>query len=155
MRVAFESLPGSARVYYYPSSRKLYPEEVPTLKEKAESFCDSLSGTEIAYRLEHDRFLIFFVSDKAPLSIEQNDQLVQFVLELEKEYGVTLLDKVNVCFKQGKFVQRKEIKEFKQLLKKRSVSPKTVVFDPMINTKSEFLSNWEVPLSESWLSHLV
>ncbi len=109
----------------------------------------------MSYRLVYDRFVLFFVPDASPLTLEENDRLVEFVQSLESEYQVSLLDKVNVCFKQGEFVQRKEIPDFKKLLKSRSVSAKTIVLDPMINTKSEFESNWEVPLSESWLSHLL
>ena len=124
---------------------------MPGLVAKVEAFCQGLEGRKIGYRLAYDRFLVFFVSDVTPLSIEQNEELVEFVLELEKEYEVSLLDKVNVCFKQGEYVQRKEIKDFKKLIKSRSVSRKTLVLDPMITTKDEFLSNWEVPLSESWI----
>ena len=155
MLVPVDALPETSRVYYYPSSRKFYPDEISGLKTKIEAFCQELKGSKIAYELAYDRFLIFFVSDVTPLSREKNDELVEFVLGLEKEYEVSLLDKVNVCFKQGEFVQRKEIKEFKKLIKNRSVSRRTVVLDPMINTKAEYLSNWEVPLSESWLSHLL
>lgn len=155
MLVQFDSLPGTSRVYYYPSSRKFYPDEIPALSSKIEAFCQGLADVQIAYRLVYDRFVLFFVSENTPLSIEQNDELVEFVLDLEKEFGVNLLDKVNACFKQGEFVQRKEIREFKKLIKSRSVSGRTLILDPMINTKSEFLTNWEVPLSESWLSHLL
>ena len=155
MLVQFDSLPETSRVYYYPSSRKFYPDEIPVLTSKVEAFCQGLADAQISYRLVYDRFVLFFVSENTPLSIEQNDQLVEFVLDLEKEFGINLLDKVNVCFKQGEFVQRKEIKDFKKLIKSRSVSGRTLILDPMINTKAEFLTNWEVPLSESWLSHLL
>lgn len=155
MLVSFDSLPGTSRVYYYPSSRKFYPDEITGLKSKVEAFCQGLTGVKMSYKLVYDRFLLFFVSDVTPLSIELNDKLVGFVLELEKEFEINLLDKVNVCFKQGEFVQRKEIQEFKKLIKNRSVSRRALILDPMINTKAEFLSNWEVPLSESWLAHLL
>lgn len=155
MLVPFNSLPAESRVYYYPSTRKLYPNEVPLMTKKVEDFCEDMVDTHIGFQLVYDRFLLFFVSDKTPLSIDQNDALVEFVLDLEKEFELSLLDKVNVCFKQGQFVQRKEVNEFKKLIKSRSVSGKTLVFDPMILTKSDFLTNWEVPLSESWLSHLL
>jgi len=155
MLVPFDSLTGTSRVYYYPSSRKFYPDELPGIVSKVEAFCQDLAGCKIGYKLPYDRFIIFFVSEVTPLSIELNDKLVEFVLNLEQEYDISLLDKVNVCFKQGQFVQRKEVQEFKKLIKKRSVSAKTIVLDPMINTKDEFLSNWEVPLSESWLAHLL
>ena len=154
MLVEFDSLPGSSKVYYYPSSRKFYPNELPKLKASIEAFCEGQEA-QISYRLVYDRFVLFFVPDTTPLTLEDNDRLVEFVQSLESEYQVSLLDKVNVCFKQGEFVQRKEIPDFKKLLKSRSVSAKTIVLDPMINTKSEFESNWEVPLSESWLCHLL
>jgi hypothetical protein len=154
MRVDFERLGEEARVYYYPSSRKFYPDELPDLQRRISEFCEDLEGVEIGFQILYDRFLVFFVSDTTPLSIEQNDRLVEFVLSLEARYELSLLDKVNVCFKQGAFVQRKEINEFKKMIKSRSVSPKTIVFDPMINTKSEFLTSWELPASESWLGHL-
>ena len=154
MRVEFDMLGEEARVYYYPSSRKFYPEEIPELNDQVAEFCEQLEGVEIGYRILYDRFLVFFVSENPPLSIAQNDELVEFVLSLEKKYDLSLLDKVNVCFKQGEYVQRKEINEFKKLIKSRSVSPRTIVFDPMINTKSEFLEYWELPASESWIGHL-
>ena len=107
MLVQFDSLPESSRVYYYPSSRKFYPDEIPVLTSKIEAFCQGLGDIQIAYRFTYDRFVIFFVSENTPLSIEHNDELVEFVLDLEKEFEVNLLDKVNACFKQGEFVQRK------------------------------------------------
>lgn len=155
MLVPFDSLPGTSRVYYYPSSRKFYTDELPGVISKVEAFCQGLAGSKIGYKMMYDRFIIFFVSDVTPLSIELNDKLVEFVLNLEQDYEINLLDKVNVCFKQGEFVQRKEIQEFKKLIKNRSVSRRTLVLDPMMNSKDEFLSNWEVPLSESWLAHLL
>jgi hypothetical protein len=155
MLAEFESLSEEARVYYYPASRKFYPDEAGPLRLQVEDFCQRLEGVKISCQFRYDRFVIFFVSEDTPLSLEQNDQLVEFILSLEKKYELSLLDKVNVCFKQGKFVQRKEMTEFRKMIKNRSVSPKTVVFDPMINTKSEFLTNWEVPLSQSWLGYLL
>lgn len=155
MLVEFDPLSGASRVYYYPSSRKFYPNEIAGLTSKVEAFCQGLDNAKIGFKLVYDRFIVFFVSESTPLSIEQNDKMVEFVLNLEKEYAIDLLDKVNVCFKQGEFVQRKEIPDFKKLIKSRSVSGKTIVFDPMVNTKAEFLSCWEAPLSESWLAHLL
>lgn len=154
MLIEFDALPADSRVYYFPCSRKFYPEEIPELKKKIEDFCKELDDVEIGYQIAYDRFVIFFVSDSTPLSIGQNDRLVGFVLNLEQQLQVSLLDKINVCFKQGEFVQRKEMQDFKKLIKNKSVSSRTVVFDPMINTKSEFLSNWEVPATQSWLGHL-
>ena len=71
-------------------------------------------------------------------------------LNLQQEYEVELLDKMNVCFKQGKYVQYKELKDFKKLLKDKALTGKSIVFDNLVTTKEEFENFWEVPISESW-----
>jgi len=87
------------------------------------------------------------------LDLDNQNLLVDFILGLEKTFEISLLDKVNVCFKQGPYVQLKETPDFKLLIKNKGVSKKTIVFDNMINTKLEYEESWESPAGESWLSH--
>ena len=57
---------------------------------------------------------------------------------------------MNVCFKQGEYVQYKELKEFKQLVKNKAVTAKNIVFDNLITNKHDFQNYWEIPIEESW-----
>jgi hypothetical protein len=75
---------------------------------------------------------------------------VSFILELQNKYNIELLDKMNVCFKQGEFVQYKELKDFKKLLKNKAVTSKTIIFDNLITTKHDFDNFWEVTIEDSW-----
>ena len=81
--------------------------------------------------------------------------MVSFILELQSDYEVTLLDKMNVCFKQGEFVQYKELKELKTLLKNKAVTEKTIVFDNLITNKFDFENYWEIPMEESWYNRFL
>lgn len=153
MRVPYETLSDQARVFIYPGARKFFPDELPQLKQKIDDFYDSVGDTKMYIDLKYDRFLIFFVSDETPLDLDGQNQLVAFVQDLEKIFGLVLMDKVNVCFKQGQYVQMKEIPDFKKLIRNRGVSKKTLVFDHMINSKYEYESFWEVPAGKSWLAH--
>lgn len=153
MQVASKDLTSEAKVMIYPGSRKFFPNEMPVLREQLDSFCSNLNGIDICCEIEYDRFLIFMISEATPLDLDMQNLLVEFVLSLEKKFEISLLDKVNVCFKQGQYVQLKEIPAFKLLIKNKGVSKKTVVFDNMINTKFEYDESWEVPAGESWLSH--
>lgn len=83
------------------------------------------------------------------------DAIVTFILELQSDYEVTLLDKMNVCFKQGEFVQYKELKEFKTLLKNKAVTEKTIVFDNLITNKFDFENYWEISMEESWYNRFL
>ena len=153
MLVPYEELTSEAKVLIYPGSRKLFPVELPEIEQELRKFCQELDGVDLCFKLEYDRFIVFIISEETPLSLDQHNLLVGFVQELEKRFDLVLLDKVNVCFKQGQYVQMKEIPDFKGLIKNKGVSKKTIVFDHMINTKYEFEDSWEIPAGESWLSH--
>lgn len=153
MIIDYKNLPETSKIYIYPASRKLYAKEVPIFIEKVNIFLDNILTNDLFFELKYDRFLIILVSDRTPLSSDQNEDLISLILDLEKEFNIGLMDKVNVCFKQGEFVQLKEIPDFKKLIKNKGVSKKTVVFDNLINTKSEYESCWEVPANISWISH--
>lgn len=155
MIVEYSLLPSNAKVWVYPSSRKFYATEIDGIHEKIKTFLDSWRADQpsfqVSYKLLYNRFIVLFADDtKCPLQNTDIDSSVQLILQLQQEYNVELLDKMNVCFKQGQYVQYKELKDFKKLLKNRAVTGKSIVFDNLITTKEEFENYWEVPISESW-----
>jgi hypothetical protein len=158
MLTNFESIPENSKVWIYPASRKLYPQEIPEIKSKLEVFLKNWAQNNQSipstYKLVYDRFIVVFTSPEVVLETTTIDQLVGFILQLQKEYELELLDKMNVCFKQGAHVQYKDLKSFKQLVKNRSVNRNTIVFDNRVATKIEFDNFWEIPASESWYDNL-
>jgi len=154
MLVNYTSLSNEAKVFLYPSSRKFYANELEELHLKIETFLTNKIELNIAYKIAYNRFLVFFIDEQTAVSTQIIDNLVSFILQLEQDYEVTLLDKVNVCFKQGEFVQYQDMKRFRELIKKKSISKKTIVFDNFIQTKYDFENNFEVLVVDSWLSHL-
>ncbi|MCF6224037.1 MAG: ABC transporter ATPase [Flavobacteriaceae bacterium] len=153
MIVKNNTLSDISKIFIYPSNRKFYTNEFPILFKKIEFFLDNFDGIDSFFEIKYQRFIIIIVSDETPLSLDQNDKLIIFILSLEAEFKVSLIDKVNVCFKQGEYVQLKEIPKFKKLIKNKGVSKKTIVFDNLINTKSDYENYWEMPAGTSWISH--
>ena len=160
MFVDYENIVDLAKVWIYPSNRKFYTDEIEGLNEKMQSFIDRWKlddeNFKASYQFLYNRFLVFLADDKkSPLTNTEINEQVTFILQLQQEYNVELLDKMNVCFKQGDYVQYKELKEFKKLLKNKSVSQKTIVFDNLVQTKEELENYWEVPITESWYSRFL
>lgn len=159
MFTAFKDLSSQAKVWVYPSSRKFYPQEIEGLQQKLEEFINTWKledeGFLASFSLLYNRFVVFAVEETSEIVNADIDKKVAFVLQLQQEYDIELLDKMNVCFKQGEHVQYKELKEFKKLLKNKSVSAKTVVFDNLIQTKEELENYWEVPITESWYNRFL
>ncbi|MCF2873798.1 MULTISPECIES: ABC transporter ATPase [unclassified Tenacibaculum] len=158
MLVDFNTLSEEAKVWIYPSSRKFYPQEIEGLKGKLKTFSEEWKSEEdfkVSFELRYNRFIIFSVEDNIQLSNAEIDKQVAFVLQLQQEYDIELLDKMNVCFKQGEYTQYKELKDFKKLIKNKSVTGKTIVFDNLVQTKHELDNYWEVPITESWYSRFL
>ncbi len=159
MLVSHESLSDNAKIWVYPSSRKFYPQELDELKDHIENFLTSWKTEDTtfncSYQLMYQRFIIFFVGENSTLSQDDNNQLVSLILKLQELYNIELLDRMNVCFKQGEFIQYKDIKSFKKMIKEKSVSTKTVVFDNLIQTKYDLTHYWELPITESWYNRFL
>ena len=156
MTVAFSDLPETSKIWIFPSSRKFYETEVPELLTEIESFLEGWIALNCGFELRYDRFIIIGVdTSKESLAMKHHDDLTLFIQKLEAEYEVTLLDRINVCYKQGKFVQYKDLIDFKKMLKSGSVSKKTIVFDTMITEKQYLEYDWEIPITESWLNRFL
>ena len=160
MIVEYNKIPKWCKLWIFPSSRKFYSQEIPGLKESIEEFLNNWNNNgqslNCAYKFTYDRFIIITVDNsEISLSLKAHDELAAFIQELEKRFKVILLDKINVCYKQGDFVQYKDLIEFKKMMKSKGVSTKTIVFNNMITTKDELESDWEINIMDSWLGRFL
>jgi hypothetical protein len=156
MQVDYQNLSDQAKVFVYPSSRKFYPQEITELQQEIKLFLEqNFTDIPFHFKIIHNRILVFFFDTEEPLPIELQDKLASFILKLQEKYNITLLDKINICFKQGEYVQYQDMKKFRTLLKNKSISKNTIIFNNLIANKYDFENHFEVPLLDSWLSHLV
>lgn len=155
MLTNYQNLSKEAKAYIYPSSRKFYPNELEELENKLKVFLKKWTPFSTSFKIPYNRFIVIFLEENAWITTELLDSLANFIFQLETAYNITLLDKINVCFKQGEYIQYQEMKRFRELIKKKSISKKNIIFNNFIQNKYEFENNWEIPISESWLSHLI
>jgi|TARA_B100000767_G_scaffold64107_1_gene60290 hypothetical protein len=160
MLVNFEDLPEESKVWIYPSNRKFYPNEISEIEAKLKDFVENWKQKDdnfkASYRFLYNRFLIIVADDEnVTLTNTDIDLSVSFILELQKMYNVELLDRMNICFKQGDYIQYKELKDFKKLLKNRAVTGKTIIFDNLITSKTDLENHWEVPIEDSWYNRFL
>ncbi|MCH2489088.1 MAG: ABC transporter ATPase [Flavobacteriales bacterium] len=156
----FNSLPDDARIWIYQANRKLSEEEVEKISTKTNDFLEKWTAhganLEAGFEIKHDRFIVIGLNQtNASASGCSIDASVHFIQQLEKEFDVDLMDKMNVTFYNGKYIAHKSLSDFRKMAKARSVSPNTVVFNNLVNTKAEYLDNWEVPAKESWHSRFL
>ena len=160
MLVNFDTLPENSRIWIYQSNRSFSEVELNEISSKLNVFlhtwvahgADLKAGFEIKYK----RFIVIALDqDKQSATGCSIDASVQFIQELERVYSVDLMDKMNVSYKQGEYVAYKTLTDFKKMAKNKAVSKNTIVFNNLVNSKSEYQEFWEVPVSESWHSRFV
>ena len=155
MIVDFDVINEESRIWIYQSNRTLSSIEINEIESKIKYFLSSWTahGNDLqsSFIIKYSRFIVITLNESFNIATGCSiDSSVRFIQELEIEYDISLLDKMNVSYRHGEFIAYKPLIEFKKMIKNRSISKKTIVFNNLINSKSEFLNNWEVPIEESW-----
>jgi hypothetical protein len=160
MLVEFTTLPEESRVWIYQANRSFTDEEITEIKSKLDEFIENWtahgSNLQSGYEIKYKRFIIIALNQDLNKATGCSiDSSVHFIQQLEKDYNVDLMDKMNVSYKQGEFIAYKTLLDFKKMAKEKAVSKNTIVFNNLVNNITEFNENWEVPASESWHSRFL
>ena len=155
MFIPFDTLSDDARIWVYPASRPFSAQELPVISEKMETFLTQWTAhgasLKAGFMIPYKRFIVFGLDETEQTATGCSiDASVHFIQSLEQEYDLVLLDKMNVSFKQGAYITHKSLLDFKTLVKKKSITENTIVFNNLVINKAEFTSQWEVPAHESW-----
>ena len=157
MYIPFEELPEDAKIWIYQSNRKLTDDEVESITSKCQDFIENWAahGTSLAasFVIKYNRFIIFAVNQEVQQATGCSiDASVHFIQQLEQQFAIELLDKMNVTYRSGEHIAHKSLLDFKKMAKEKAVSEHTIVFNNLVNTKGEWEEFWEVPANESWHS---
>ena len=160
MLVDFNTLPEESRVWIYQANRSFSEQELEEIQSKLNVFIENWtahgSDLQSGYLIKYKRFIVISLNKNLNKATGCSiDASVHFIQQLEKEYNVDLMDKMNVSYKQGDFVAYKTLIDFKKMAKDKAVSKNTIVFNNLVTSIAEFNENWEVPASESWHNRFV
>jgi len=162
MLVDFKTLPDHARIWIYPSNRPFSEVEQQTLKGSLSNFLSHWTShnqsLEASFDLPYNRFIVIGINQQTTQASGCSiDASVRFIQELEKQFDVILLDKMNVTFKQGNYLSYKPLNEFVKMskAKSKSISKETIVFNNLVDTVGDYKKFWEIPARESWHSRFI
>ena len=155
-RVAFDELPGDARVWIFSAARKLTEPERMRLLAEVDAFIEQWGAHAVPLiggrNLVYDQFLFIAVDQRAAgpsgCSI---DALVRRMKELQQELAVELVNHAPVLFRQGEAISRVPRDAFARLAEAGAVGPDTTVFNNTLTSLGDVRAGrWEVPASDSW-----
>ena len=102
----FSEMPPHSRVWIYQSGRELTSTEVSEIKLSADEFVDQWSShgklMDACVEVFHNLFVVVCVDEhSAPASGCGIDKSVRFIQDTEKKYGLSLLVRTNIAFRNG------------------------------------------------------
>lgn len=155
MLVNFTQLPDSAKIWVYQSSRTFTAIEIEELNDSVSSFLDDWTAhgqdLQVGFLLPYNQFIVFGVNqDLHAASGCSIDASVRFIKSLESFHNLTLLDNSLVLYKQAESIQKMTLSEFKKASSEGNFTGETIVFNNLVKTKGEFVSNWETTAQNSW-----
>jgi len=155
-RVPFRDLPDDARLWIFPVSRALSPDEEEGVLARVDDFLDEWDAHDRPLRAGRDwregHFLLVAVDEStAPPSGCSIDSLVRILKDEGAALGASFLDHGPVWYRKEGEVCRAERSRFRALAAEGSVGAETRVFDNTVTRLGSVREGeWEKPAARSW-----
>jgi len=154
------SLPPNSRVWVYQANRIFTSIELTELDEILSGFNASWQahGTNLNSAIEvfYDQFIVFFVDQQAQeatgCSIDKSMGVVKLI---QQKLSVDLLNRLNLTYRIGADISTIRMEDFQTKAKSGEISNSTIVFNNLVETKADFLTNWETTAGNSWHNNLL
>ncbi|HEY0668689.1 MAG TPA: ABC transporter ATPase [Sphingobacteriaceae bacterium] len=145
----------NSRIWIYQSDRALSAEEQVQIQEILKDFTSQwlAHGNQLAAgsEIRNDRFIILSVDEQlAGASGCSIDQSVKLMQEIEQRFGISLFDRFNIAYRVGNEIRTADRAEFEDLIRTGVVTPDTIVYNNLVQTRKQLETNWKVPFKESW-----
>ena len=155
-RLGLDTLPDSARVWIYQSSRALTGEEAIKLEMLSNQFVSGWNahGKKLSAGFEflHNHFLVLSVDETVHgASGCSIDSSVDLIRHLNTTFNVDFLDRKNVAVLENETVKLIPLTSLKAEVESGRFTGASMVFNNLVPSLGDFRNNWLSPASETWL----
>lgn len=155
MKKAFNELPNTSKVWVYQAKEPLTSQLKADIIAIGTDFMNSWEshGSSIPSSIDifHNQFVLITADDCGDgLCGRAKDAQVRLMQQLEMQLKVVLTDRMLTAYKEEDKVISLNFNDFKSLAKNKEITENTIVFNNLIETKEDFITNWETPAKNSW-----
>ena len=145
----------NSRVWVYQADRELSAAETEQVQQQLDSFATGWTAhnnqLKAKAEVRYNRFLILIVDEsQAGASGCSIDKSVNFMKQVEQQFGINLFDRFNLAYRSGSDILSVPRDKFEELLKSGTITTNTIVFNNLAKDLTELQNNWEVPFKDSW-----
>lgn len=157
MFVPFEELLPTARIWIYQFDREINSRERETIKNEILKFCEQWQAhgapLKTSFQIEYNHFLILAVDeDVASASGCSIDGSIRVLKEIGSQLSLDFFNRTLVGFLINDKVVVHPISKLKGLFNAGTLNNRVRTFNNLVGSKVEFVQNWKIPVSQSWLA---
>ena len=160
MVVTFDKISDESRIWIFQSNRLIPDLDIEPLKKQIDNFLSSWTshGNQlmVASKIKYNLFIIIALDQSCSTASGCSiDKLVSFIKNIENNYQISLLDRLDISFRDKNKISVLRLDAFKRKILEKKINNDTIVFNNLINLKSDLADNWEIPLNRSWHQNLI
>jgi len=147
----------NSRVWVYQSNRLFTISEALHLEEQIENFTKEWNSHGSPVKAFANLFFghfIIIMADEMDVKVGgcSTDSLFRFIKNIEEDYNVNLLDRQMLAFIIKEKIQLFPLSDVNYGIENDLITADTLYFNNTILTKKELLTNWIIPVKDSWLA---
>jgi hypothetical protein len=147
----------NSRVWVYQSNRAFTITEALRLEELLENFTKEWNSHGSAVKGYANLFFgqfIIIMADETHVKIGgcSTDSSLRFIKNIQQDYNVQLLDRQMLAFIVKEKIHLLPLSQVNYSIENDFITPETLYFNNTILTKKELLTNWIIPVKDSWLA---
>jgi hypothetical protein len=146
----------SKRIWIYLCDKKIVGDLFNSIANECTLFINEWnahgSKLDSSFKILYEHFLVFEVNEELHQASGCSiDKQLQLVKKLEKDFNISLLNRLLVAYRLNNEIIVQTAGEVKQAVKNNLLSPDTITFDISITDSELFETEFEKPISISWL----
>jgi hypothetical protein len=146
-----------SKVWIYQASRVFSISEALDVEEMLNEFVSQWKshGTPVkgAGYLLFGQFMVLMADETATgVSGCSTDSSVRLVKEVEQRFGINMFDRTTLAFVIKDNIQLLPLSQLQYALDNQFITPDTLYFNNLVQTKQELENEWIIPVKQSWLA---
>jgi hypothetical protein len=149
-----------SRVWVYQSSRLFMMSEALHIEELLNNFAANWQSHGAPVKgygnLFYGQFIVLMADERATgVSGCSTDSSVRLIKQIEQLFNVNMFDRQMLTFQVKDKVQMLPLSQLQYAINNNFISPDTLYFNNLVQTKEELESKWQIPVKDSWLAKRV
>ncbi len=149
-----------SRVWVYQSSRLFMLSEALHIEDLLNNFIANWNSHGAPVKgygnLFFGQFIVLMADERATgVSGCSTDSSVRLIKQIEELFKVNMFDRTTLAFLLKDKVQMLPLAQLQYAVNNSFITPDTIYFNNLVQTKDELENKWLVPVKESWLAKRV